>query len=149
MAGEAGFSSHLSKAPPELFPNRFALGVRFSPVPRQTSLAGEAGFEPTNDGVKVRCLTAWLLPTEKMGWDIRFELMTSSATNSRPNQLGQSHHILARCGGLSSQQQNSPPDCFSRFSLTLFVTIGVSFLVPITHLKKWRAVGDSNLRPTA
>ena len=63
-------------------------------------LAGEAGFEPTHDGVKVRCLTAWLLPIKKMGWDIRFELMTSSATNWRPNQLGQSHHNLARCGGL-------------------------------------------------
>ena len=23
---------------------------------------GVAGFEPTNDGVKVRCLTAWLYP---------------------------------------------------------------------------------------
>ena len=23
-------------------------------------MAGLAGFEPTNDGVKVRCLTAWL-----------------------------------------------------------------------------------------
>ena len=59
----------------------------------QIKLAGEAGFEPTHDGVKVRCLTAWLLP-KKMGWDIRVELMTSSATNWRPNQLGQSHHVL-------------------------------------------------------
>lgn len=25
-------------------------------------LVGIAGFEPTNDGVKVRCLTAWLYP---------------------------------------------------------------------------------------
>ena len=25
-------------------------------------LAGMAGFEPTNDGVKVRCLTTWLHP---------------------------------------------------------------------------------------
>ena len=32
-------------------------------------------------------------PSKKMGWDIRVELMTSSATNWRPNQLGQSHHI--------------------------------------------------------
>ena len=29
-----------------------------------SDVAGEAGFEPTHDGVKVRCLTAWLLPTE-------------------------------------------------------------------------------------
>ena len=44
-------------------------------------------------------------PINKMGWDIRVELMTSSATNWRPNQLGQSHHscdkkVMARCGGL-------------------------------------------------
>ena len=25
-------------------------------------MAGMVGFEPTNDGVKVRCLTAWLHP---------------------------------------------------------------------------------------
>ena len=25
-------------------------------------VAGVAGFEPTHDGVKVRCLTAWLYP---------------------------------------------------------------------------------------
>ena len=29
-------------------------------------LAGIAGFEPTSDGVKVRCLTAWLYPKKKM-----------------------------------------------------------------------------------
>ena len=33
------------------------------PSPKTWSfLAGMAGFEPTNDGVKVRCLTAWLHP---------------------------------------------------------------------------------------
>jgi hypothetical protein len=26
------------------------------------SVAGEEGFEPSHDGVKVRCLTTWLLP---------------------------------------------------------------------------------------
>ena len=29
-------------------------------------MAGKAGFEPTNDGVKVRCLTAWLLPNNSI-----------------------------------------------------------------------------------
>ena len=28
-------------------------------------MAGIAGFEPANDGVKVRCLTAWLHPNGK------------------------------------------------------------------------------------
>ena len=27
-----------------------------------TMLAGDTGFEPVNDGVKVRCLTAWRIP---------------------------------------------------------------------------------------
>ena len=29
-------------------------------------MVGLGGFEPTNDGVKVRCLTAWLYPYKKM-----------------------------------------------------------------------------------
>ena len=29
-------------------------------------MAGDTGFEPVNDGVKVRCLTAWRIPS-KMG----------------------------------------------------------------------------------
>ena len=29
---------------------------------------GVAGFEPTNDGVKVRCLTAWLYPNGGGEW---------------------------------------------------------------------------------
>ena len=28
-------------------------------------VAGVAGFEPTNDGVKVRCLTAWRRPSKR------------------------------------------------------------------------------------
>ena len=27
-------------------------------------MAGDLGFEPRNDGVKVRCLTAWLIPNK-------------------------------------------------------------------------------------
>ena len=30
--------------------------------PPKYKKTGVAGFEPTNDGVKVRCLTAWLYP---------------------------------------------------------------------------------------
>lgn len=32
-------------------------------------MAGEVGIEPTNDGVKVRCLTTWLLPNWGERWD--------------------------------------------------------------------------------
>ena len=27
-------------------------------------VAGDTGFEPVNDGVKVRCLTAWRIPND-------------------------------------------------------------------------------------
>jgi hypothetical protein len=30
-------------------------------------VAGVAGFEPTNAGIKIQCLTAWRHPNENMG----------------------------------------------------------------------------------
>ena len=33
--------------------------------PRRQSITGVAGFEPTHEGVKVPCLTAWLYPKNK------------------------------------------------------------------------------------
>jgi hypothetical protein len=41
----------LTKKAPSKF-TKFVLEIK--------KMAGLAGFEPTNDGVKVRCLTAWL-----------------------------------------------------------------------------------------
>ena len=40
------------------------------------ALAGKAGFEPTNDGVKVRCLTAWLLPNNSISIP-HFQIMST------------------------------------------------------------------------
>jgi len=34
----------------------------------QYNLAGVAGFEPTHDGIKTRCLTAWLYPNIELWW---------------------------------------------------------------------------------
>ena len=57
---------------------------------------GVAGFEPTNDGVKVRCLTAWLYPNggggqirtaEPEGADLQSAAFSHFATP--PNGSGQ------------------------------------------------------------
>ena len=57
---------------------------------------GVAGFEPTNDGVKVRCLTAWLYPNggggqirtaEPEGADLQSAAFSHFATP--PNGPGQ------------------------------------------------------------
>ena len=72
-------------------------------------LAGIAGFEPTSDGVKVRCLTAWLYPNINkcrrhlspaqaasvvinMGWEMGLEPTIFGTTIRRVNQLRYTHH---------------------------------------------------------
>ena len=33
-------------------------------------MAGAAGFEPAHDGIKTRCLTAWLRPNKKRDYEL-------------------------------------------------------------------------------
>ena len=50
--------------------------------PRRQSITGVAGFEPTHEGVKVPCLTAWLYP--KKSADIsHFIIVTMNANGER------------------------------------------------------------------
>ena len=68
-------------------------------------MVGPAGFEPTDGGVKVLCLTAWLRPRKRkdraartvrslVGCLERFELSASRATIWRANQLRHRHHRM-------------------------------------------------------
>ena len=68
-------------------------------------MVGIAGFEPTSDGVKVRCLTAWLYPRifKKaqviahaflyVGWVVGIEPTIFGTTIRRFNQLSHTHHV--------------------------------------------------------
>ena len=68
-------------------------------------LAGTAGLEPADEGVKVPCLTTWLRPYVEsgnrgdpdplllLGWEMGLEPTTPGTTIRCSNQLSYTHHI--------------------------------------------------------
>ena len=68
-------------------------------------MAGDTGFEPVNDGVKVRCLTAWRIPN-KMGRLMGFEPTHEGVTVLCLNHLTtvattfENKHLMVRPKGL-------------------------------------------------
>ena len=59
---------------------------------RLKKMAGVEGFEPPDDGIRIRCLTAWRYPCKirsvsDMGWVERFELSCTGATTQGLNRL--------------------------------------------------------------
>ena len=57
-----------------------------------------AGFEPTNDGVKVHCLTTWLHPNIGVNDGVRTH--DNQNHNLALYQLNYVHHTLVRHRGL-------------------------------------------------
>ena len=60
-------------------------------------MAGIAGFEPTNDGVKVHCLTAWRYPKSN-GVDEGTRTLDNQNHNLALYQLNYVHHMVHHQG---------------------------------------------------
>ena len=68
-------------------------------------MAGLAGFEPAHDGVKVRCLTAWLIPNvslEKWGdrWDLNPRMLEPQTSALTPSPRPPYEICLAGAAGI-------------------------------------------------
>ena len=83
------------------------------PSGQRNGLAGTAGLEPADEGVKVPCLTTWRRPNGKenrgpgvtpipscLGWEMGLEPTTPGTTIRCSNQLSYTHHILRTSTGI-------------------------------------------------
>jgi hypothetical protein len=74
---------------------------------------GDLGIEPRNDGVKVRCLTAWLIPNmlvKKMGRSTGLEPANAGSTNQCVNPFA----TTATLFNWQGQQELNPHQRFWR-----------------------------------
>ncbi len=61
-------------------------------------LAGVAGFEPTNAGIKIPCLTAWRHPNIKNGAGDKFRTCYLQSHNLALYRLSYARHIIGAPG---------------------------------------------------
>ena len=110
-------------------------------------MAGVAGLEPTNDRVKVCCLTAWLYP-----------ISTRPAKKKMVSPQGfepRTHGLEGRC---SIQLSYGPTICPNRYfdkklermmRIELTLSAWKAEVLPLNYIRKsWSGRRDSNSRPS-
>ena len=106
------------------------------------ALAGVAGFEPTNGGIKTRCLTAWLYP-KKFGEPVGIRTQDTRLRRPLlyPAEL-RTHAVSPRDTDAVSKKMER----MMRIELTL--PAWKAGVLPLNYIRPWSGRRDSNSRPS-
>ena len=109
-------------------------------------MAGIEGFEPSNDGVKVRCLTAWLYPIVLYSDRISAILYCQKKLASPQGFEPRTHGLEGRC---SIQLSYEPALLERMMRIELTPSAWKAEVLPLNYIRiKWSGRRDSNSRPS-